>query len=184
MTLSAEKKDFLKKVTILIDSREQVNEHITAAFSQLGIMFETRKLDYGDYSFTAEGKDFSHSCVIERKAKIDELYGNVTNDRERIEKELDTISRNAVQCTLILENCKDWDYLKEFQISEAGAETQGRKVRNIGATVYSALQAWRCGNRYRFDVEFVMERKNTALKMLELFYYFWHNYKQQTAPRK
>jgi hypothetical protein len=46
------------------------------------------------------------------------------------------------------------------------------------------LQAWRCGNRYRFDVEFVMERKNTALKMLELFYYFWHNYKQQTAPRK
>jgi hypothetical protein len=185
MRLSAdEKKDFMKKVTILIDSREQVNEHITQVLSQLGVMFATKKLDYGDYSFTAEGKDFSHSCVIERKAKIDELYGNVTGDRERIEKELDTISRNAVQCTLLLEGCKSWEHLKEFQISEAGAEKQGRKVRNIGATVYSALQAWRCGNRYRFDVEFVMERKNTALKMLELFYYFWHNYKQQTAPRK
>ena len=185
MRLSAdEKKDFMKKVTILIDTREQVNDHITQVLSQLGVMFATKKLDYGDYSFTAEGKDFSHSCVIERKAKIDELYGNVTGDRERIEKELDTISRNAVQCTLLLEGCKGWEHLKEFQISETGAEKQGRKVRNIGATVYSTLQSWRCGNRYRFDVEFIPDEKKTALKMLELFYWFWHNYKAQTAPRK
>lgn len=179
-----EKKEFMKAVTILIDSREQVNEHITQVLSQLGIMFEVGKLDYGDYSFKAEGKDFSHSCVIERKAKIDELYGNVTSDRERIEKELDTISRNAVQCTLLLEGCNGWERLKEFQISEAGAEKQGRKVRNIGATVYSTLQSWRCGNRYRFDVEFIPDEKKSALKMLELFYWFWHNYKAQTAPRK
>lgn len=178
-----EKKDFMKKVTILIDTREQKNEHITGVLKALGVMVESRKLDYGDYSFTAEGKDFSHSCVIERKAKIDELYGNVTNDRERIEKELDTISRNAVQCTLLLEGCKGWEHLKEFQLSEVGAEKQGRKVRNIGATVYGTLQSWRCGNRYRFDVEFMPDEKKSALKMLELFYYFWHNYKQQTAPR-
>lgn len=184
MSSKDEKKDFMKAVTILIDTREQKNEHITAVLSQLGIMFESRKLDYGDYSFKAEGKDFSHSCVIERKAKIDELYGNVTNDRERIEKELDTISRNAVQCTLLLEGYKGWEDLKEFQISEASAEKQGRKVRNIGATVYSTLQSWRCGNRYRFDVEFMPDEKKSALKMLELFYWFWHNYKQQTAPRK
>ena len=165
-----EKKDFMKAVTILIDTREQVNEHITQVLSQLGVMFATKKLDYGDYSFTAEGKDL--------------LYGNVTGDRERIEKELDTISRNAVQCTLLLEGCKGWEHLKEFQISETGAEKQGRKVRNIGATVYSTLQSWRCGNRYRFDVEFIWEREKSALKMLELFYWFWHNYKAQTAPRK
>lgn len=179
-----EKKDFVKKIKILIDSREQRNEHITAALSQLGIMYETQKLDYGDYSFTAEGKDFSHSCVIERKGKIDELYGNVTTDRERIEKELDTINRNAVQCTLLLEGCKGWDHLKAFEISADGAQRQGRKVRNIGATVYSTLQSWRCGNRYRFDVEFVWEREKSALKILELFFWYWHNYKQQTAPRR
>lgn len=179
-----EKKEFMKKVTVLIDTREQRNEHITAVLSQFGIMVENRKLDYGDYSFTAEGKDFSHSCVIERKAKIDELYGNFTTDRDRIEKELDTISRNAVQCTLLLEGCKSWEHLKEFEISAVGAENQGRKVRNIGETVYSTLQSWRCGNRYSFDVEFVWERKNSALKILELFYWFWHNYKKQTAPRK
>lgn len=179
-----EKKDFMKKATILIDSREQKNEHITAELSRLGVMFEVRKLDYGDYSFTAEGKDFSHSCVIERKAKIDELYGNFTADRERIEKELDTISRNAVQCTLLLEGCSGWEHLRGFEISSAGADKQGRKVLNIGATVYSTLQSWRCGNRYSFGVEFVPDEKKTAAKILELFFWFWHNYKKQTAPRK
>lgn len=184
MSSKDEKKDFLKKVTILIDTREQKNEHITNILSQLGVMFEVKKLDYGDYSFLAEGKDFSHSCVIERKAKIDELYGNVTTDRERIEKELDTISRNAVQCTLLLEGCKDWDYLKTFEISAAGADKLSRKVKNIGATVYASLQSWRCGNRYSFDVEFVSNENDSAIKMLELFFWFWHNYKKQTAPRR
>lgn len=179
-----EKKEFMKNVTILIDTREQKNEHITAVLSQLGIMIESRKLDYGDYSFLAGGKDFSHSCIIERKAKIDELYGNITADRERIEKELDTISRNAVQCTLLLEGCKGWEHLKEFRISADGAEKQGRKVRNIGETVYSTLQSWRCGNRYDFAVEFMPDESKSALKMLELFYWFWHNYRAQTAPRK
>ena len=179
-----EKKDFLKKVTVLIDTREQKNQHITDALKALGIMFESRKLDYGDYSFMIEGKDFSRSCVVERKAKIDELYGNVTTDRERIEKELDTISRNAVECTLILENCKGWEHLKAFEISAAGAEIQHRKVRNIGATVYATLMSWRCGNRYGFGVEFVPDEKQSAVKMLELFYWYWRNYKKQTAPRK
>lgn len=184
MSSKDEKKDFLKKVTILIDTREQKNKHITDTLSQLGIMFESRKLDFGDYSFIIEGRDFSRSCVVERKAKIDELYGNFTTDRERIEKELDTISRNAVQCTLMLEGCKDWEHLKAFEISASGAEKQGRKVRNIGATVYATLQSWRCGNRYSFDVEFIPDEAKTASKMLELFFWYWHNYRKQTAPRK
>jgi hypothetical protein len=71
-----------------------------------------------------------------------------------------------------------------FEISASGAEKQGRKVRNIGATVYATLQSWRCGNRYSFDVEFIPDEAKTASKMLELFFWYWHNYKKQTAPRK
>lgn len=179
-----ERKEFLKKVTVLIDTREQKNEHITSELQRFGIMFESRKLDYGDYSFIAEGRDFSHSCVVERKATINELYGNITSDRERIEKELDTISRNAVQCTLLLEGSAGWEHLKNFQLSKDGAEKQGRKVLNIGETVYGTLQSWRCGNRYRFGVEFMPDEKKSAGKLLELFYWYWHNYKKQTAPRR
>lgn len=179
-----EKKDFMKKVTILVDTREQQNSHITEVFSNLGIMYKSQKLDFGDYSFIVDGKDFSRSCVVERKADINEVYGNVTSDRERIEKELDTISRNAQQCTFMLEKCSGWENLKGFELSEMQAGKQGRKVCNIGATVYSTLQAWRCGNRYSFSVEFVPETNRSALKILEVFFWYYHNYKKQTAPRR
>ena len=59
-----DKKTFLKTVTILYDTREQKNQHILSALGELGVMTEQRKLDYGDYSFTADGRDFSLSCVI------------------------------------------------------------------------------------------------------------------------
>lgn len=184
MSSQSDKAAFMKGVTVLIDTREQVNEHITQSFQKMGIMFESRKLDYGDYSFMIDGKDFSRSCVIERKADIDELYGNVTADRERIEKELDTISRNAVQCILLLENCGGWAYLKSFSLTDEQMQKQNRKVKNIGATVYAALQSWRCGNRYDFQVEFIPTLNLSATKIIELFYYYYHNYKRSIAPRK
>lgn len=179
-----EKKLFMKKVTVIIDTREQKNEHITSLLDKLGIMHVSQKLDYGDYSFTADGKDFSRCCVIERKANVNEIYGNISADRERIEKELDTIARNARQCVLLLENCADWETLKAFELSEADMKNTDRKVRNIGATCYGTLQAWRCGNRYSFTVEFVPDSSKTALKILEIFFWYYHNYKKSTAARK
>lgn len=184
MNSAEEKKIFMKKATVLIDTREQKNEHITEVLTNLGIMYEKRKLDYGDYSFMIDGKDFSHSCVIERKANVDELYGNITTDRERIEKEFDTISKNANQCTLLIENCSGWEHLKGYELPELKADKQGRKVRNIGATVYGTIQAWQCGNRYNFEVLFSPDKMRSPLKMIEKFFYYYHNYKKQTAPRK
>ena len=76
------KKDFVKKVTILIDSREKENQHIKDALDQLAIKYEVRKLDFADYSFMIDGRDFSQTCVVERKASVDEFYGNIMHDRE------------------------------------------------------------------------------------------------------
>lgn len=179
-----EKKDFMKKVTVLIDTREQKNAHITDFLSKMGIMYESRKLDYGDYSFTIDGKDFSRSSVIERKANVDEIYGNISADRERIEKELDTISKNANQCVFLIENCAGWEQMKAFDLTENEMKNNERKVKNIGATVYGTLQSWQCGNRYKFRIEFVQDSAKTAAKILEIFYWYHHNYKKLTAPRK
>lgn len=184
MSSVEEKKDFKKRVVILIDTREQKNSHITEPLTNLGIMYEKRKLDYGDYSFMIDGKDFSNSCVIERKANVNELYGNITTDRERIEKEFDSIARNANQCTLIIEDCSGWEHLKGYEIPELKADKQGRKVRNIGATVYGTIQAWKCANRYDFTVLFCPNKIQSHAKMLEIFFWYYHNYKKQTAPRK
>ena len=178
------KKDFMRKVSIIIDTRERKNDHIISAFDSMGVMHEAKKLDFGDYSFQVDGKDFSGICVIERKANADEVYGNISVDRERIEKELDTAAKNANQLTFIIENIKDWDSLKTFSLSDNDTNGNYRKVKNIGETCYRTLQAWRCGNRYNFTVEFVPDTKGTAVKILEIFFWYYHNYKKLAAPRK
>ncbi|MBR6243863.1 MAG: ERCC4 domain-containing protein [Ruminococcus sp.] len=184
MSANEEKKDFMKKVTVLVDTREQVNKHITDAFEALGIMYTREKLDMGDYSFRVGDRDFSRACVIERKAGADELYGNLTADRARIEKEFESLSKNVRQCVLLIENISGWTHLKGTEIPESVAARQGRKVRNIGESVYATLQSWRCGNRFGFSVEFVPDTRSTARKILELFFWYWHNYRKQTAARR
>lgn len=183
MAQMTEKQAFMKQVTILIDTREQQNQHIIQTLDKYGVQHMNKKLDYGDYSFVVGDVDFENVCVIERKGCIDELYGNCTGDRERIEKELDTISKNAKQCVLLFENCASWDFLKSYMVPDEDMQKQNRKVQNIGATVYSALQAWQTGNRFNFRVEFNADLTKSALKMLEIFYWYYHNYKKAVAPR-
>ncbi len=183
--MAIDKKTFLKTVTVLCDTREQKNEHILSAFSEMGIMTESRKLDYGDYSFTAGGRDFSMSCAVERKANVDEIYGNIMGDRGRIEKELYSASQLAKHFIIIIENIGSWEELRSYEVPEWQMKRDSsRKVKAIGANVYAALQSWRTGNRYRFEVEFCGDNSRTAAKMLEIFYYYWRNYKEMTGVRK
>ena len=186
-----DKKTFLKTVTVLYDTREQKNQHILAALGELGVPFEERKLDYGDYSFTAGGRDgsrlldFSLSCVIERKANVDELYNNIMSDRGRLEKELYAASQCAKQLTLIVENIGGWEELKNYRVPAWQMKANPQRVKeDIGAPVYSTLKSWQSGNRYRFSVEFLPDKSQTAAKMLEIFYYYWRTYKEMTGVRK
>lgn len=86
-------KQLMKSMVVLVDSREKRNAHILDYFKKNGVDYETVKLDYGDYSFripaTAAGVDiyFHKDIVIERKASLEELSGNLTQERERFEKE-------------------------------------------------------------------------------------------------
>lgn len=182
--MAIDKKEFLKKVIVIIDTREQENKHITDKLDELGIMHERRKLDYGDYSFIAEGRDFSMSCVVERKGTVDELYGNIMQDRGRIEKELYASSNLAKQFSLLIEGVDNWEDFKSFQVPDRQMKNFNRKVQKIGQHCYNTIQAWRTGNRYDFYVEFVKEKQQTATKILELFYYYWRSYKEMTGARK
>lgn len=180
-----DKKQFMKSVTVIYDTREQKNSHIINALSDMGIMTKEKKLDFGDYTFMAEDKDFSMSCVIERKANVDELYTNIMQDRERIEKELYAASLLGNEFTLLIEKVGSWDALKAYEVPEwLMQKNPERKVKMIGAHVYSALKAWSPNNRYSFRVEFVEDNTKTAAKMLEIFYYYWRNYKELTAARR
>lgn len=182
--MALEKRDFLKKVVVLVDSREQENRHILARLDALGVPWERRKLDFGDYSFTLDGRDFSLLCVAERKANVDELYGNLTQDRGRIEREFEAGSRIANQFLLVVEGCADMDSLRRYQVPDWQMEALGRKVQEIGALCYATLKSWQCGDRYRFRTLFAPDPNETATLLLEEFYYWWRNFKLLTASRR
>ena len=180
-----DKKQFAKTVTVLYDTREQKNKHILDYLAANGIPTEQRKLDYGDYSFIADGRDFSLSCVVERKANVDELYTNIMSDRGRLEKEFYAAAQLAKSFTLLVEGVSTWNELKDYTVPDwAMQRNPERKVQTIGIHVYNTLRAWTARDRYGVSVEFVKDKEQTAAKMLELFYYYWRSYKEMTGARK
>lgn len=85
-------------MTILVDTRERdgKNDHILSYFDSKYIPWKKQKLDYGDYSFMIPADDklgiprdlyFNDKIMIERKANLDELIGNIVKDRSRLKKE-------------------------------------------------------------------------------------------------
>lgn len=182
-----EKKRFLKDVTVFCDTREQENKHILSAFDKFGIKYEHKKMDFGDYSFSVQGRDFSLLCAVERKANIEEFYGNIIHDRERIEKEFKAACGIANQFVLLIENCTNEKTLKNYIIPESEFNKKGgshRIVQNIGEVCYSTIRSWKCADRYGFETVYVKDRQNTAKEILEIFFWWWHNYKKLTASRR
>lgn len=92
----SEQKQLLKSLVILVDTRENVNDHITGYFNSKGIVFKPYKLDSGDYSVMLPSNAelgimrdlyFDKQVLIERKNSLEELSGNLAQHRERFESE-------------------------------------------------------------------------------------------------
>lgn len=172
-------------MTVLVDTREKAWDHIEVAFNEMKIPYRREKLDYGDYSFITAKRDFSMSCVIERKANVNELYRNLVSDGNRLEKEFDVGNRLANQFVMLLEGVGSCDALKQYVVPEWQMTTQNQRKRvDIGKFCYITLQSWQSGNRYNFKTEFVKDKKDSAAKIIELFYYYWRNYSELVASRK
>lgn len=89
-------KEILKTLVIIYDTREQENAHILSYFDKYNIKYIREKLDVGDYScmIPANPKYGIHrnvylKSVIERKASVDEICGNLQkNTQQAFENEL------------------------------------------------------------------------------------------------
>jgi ERCC4-type nuclease len=104
-------KNALKSLTVICDSREQVNAHVTGYLDSKKIPHTTRKLDIGDYSAMLGNMTLEHSIVIERKANLDELAGNFTADRQRFEDEFTRAKADGMRIYLLIENATWSDIL-------------------------------------------------------------------------
>lgn len=105
-----EEGDILRSITVLVDTREKANKHITDYFDKAGIKWEKKALKYGDYSFFVPANPelgiprdlfFDNDVVIERKGCLEELSENLSKERDRLEKELSLAPKTKA---LIVEN--------------------------------------------------------------------------------
>jgi ERCC4-type nuclease len=97
--------ELLKQLTIVVDSRENVNEHVVGYFDKSKVAHTTRKLDTADYSAMLGDMTFEHDVAVERKANIDEIAGNFTADRQRFEDEFMRAKAEGLKIFLVIENC-------------------------------------------------------------------------------
>lgn len=93
-------KELLSHMVILVDTREQSNQHILDYFDENGIKYKKKAQKTGDYGLMIEACSelgfaidtyFSDELCIERKYKVNELAGNIANsskDDNRLFKEL------------------------------------------------------------------------------------------------
>ena len=111
-----ELREKLAELRVIIDTREQRNEHISEFFEKKKVENVQRKLDIGDYSAELPEGSFERSFVIERKGSLDELCGNFTADRERFERELLRAKAYGVKVFLVIENAS-WNdvFLHNYQ---------------------------------------------------------------------
>lgn len=92
-------KKLLGNIVILVDTKEQVNGHITDYFTKKKIKYKNQNLKEGDYSAYIEYNQdtkkilesvginrnlyFTDEILIERKASLDELAGNLSSRKAK-----------------------------------------------------------------------------------------------------
>ena len=106
-------KSILDNLIICVDSREQSNQHIIDFFDKKKVPYVVEKLPFGDYSckikagsFEGQERDiyFTNDFVVERKANIDEICGNLKEDAARLKKELAHLNKYNIEFYIFLED--------------------------------------------------------------------------------
>ncbi len=142
-------KELLGSMVVLIDTREQENDHICSYLDKKHIEHAKKALSYGDYSIYIPRNDelgvtrdiyFTDSVVVERKGSLSELAGNLTKDRTRFESEL--IRAKGANIALMVENATYSDLVMGRYRSEYNAKSFVATLATFSA-------------RYGLDVNFV-----------------------------
>lgn len=162
-------KQITSNLVLLVDTREQKNDHIIDFLQSKGINYIVKKLDFGDYScmlpkgsFEGQTRDiyFNDEIVIERKACIDELAANFKEDGVRLKTELAHLNKYDIKFFIFVEdpnydqNIRTGNYRSEYNPKslynrikksiEIRYDTLVRPISKkvIGSEIYNTLEAY------------------------------------------
>jgi hypothetical protein len=157
--------DWLKHITVIVDSREKENSHIIDCLEVLGVKWDITGLPYGDYICEFQGTQIE--CVVERKNSLDELSQNFTTNRERFKREWDKVPFNHNKHLIIEENTLNDIFTGNHR---------SRIHQNSFLASFLSFQA-----KYNIKIHFV-EKCYMGIMLLRLFYYN-HYYFSQEAEK-
>ena len=164
-----EMEELLSSMVILVDTREKKNSHVLEYFDKKGIAYIEKALGRGDYSFMVKANEklgiprdlyFMNKVVVERKGSLEELSSNLTQERDRFEKELCLDPKDKV---LLIENANYSD------IANGNYNTKYNKKSYWGA-IHSF---W---FKYNLPVFFMPDPKYSGLFIRGYFEYYLKNY--------
>lgn len=173
----SQQKKLLKSIGIYVDTREHEgkNDHILTYFDKHEIPWIKKKLDAGDYSYflpanpdlgITENLDFSGEVMIERKANLEEISGNLTATRKKGEKPgqriRDEFARAPAHKILLIENASykrlaEGDYNTDFA------------PKAFAAKLFSM---W---HEFNIPVIFMPDKNYTGQFIYNYFYYYLRN---------
>ena len=199
------KKYFMQNVVMTVDSREQENSKILDTFNALNIKYEVKQgtgiaFIYGDYSFCIDGKDYRDEVIFERKANLEELFGNVnaknqtdkhTDDlRNNLERELRKMNQYKVaEKWLVFGGANNLNEVKNYKFpywKKVKDPSPGliHQSKIAGKTIYGTLMSWQSANRHNFKMYCSKNEADLALHMVSASYYYWRNEQKEKGNIK
>ena len=158
-------KKLIGSIVVLIDTREKQNSHITDYLTKNNIAYEPTTLSYGDYAFyipaAVAGEDiyFHRDIAIERKASLEELSGNLAQERELFEREFLRAGNDNAKLYLMVEDMGGYSSIIRHKYNTEFAP----------AAFVSSLKAWEA--RFNYNIQFI-DKQYSGYFIVSTFKYF------------
>lgn len=145
----------MRELVIQVDTREKENKHIIEYFNDLGIKHFNSKMYCGDYQLLQ-----NPYLVIDRKANLLELVGNVTTQHKRFHDEMKRAQELGIKMIVLVEEneVKTLDDVKQWQ----NPRRKYSKKATTGEQLYKILDTM----SIRYDCEFRFSTRSEFPKTL------------------
>lgn len=97
--------EIVNDMVVIVDTREQKNQHILDYLNDNEIKWVRKKVDTGDYTFELPNYpnlNLDRQVLVEKKNSLSEIAGNFTTDRGRFQREFERLDEEDMH--LVIEN--------------------------------------------------------------------------------